>query len=158
MSAPGRPSGELADPVAAMAHAKRVIARMLELDAFSRWLGIEVVEISPARVTCVMTVRPDMLNGFRVCHGGATFALADSALAFVSNTHGRVAMSIDNQISYPAPAREGDRLTAVAQEDSQSGRLAFYRVEVKNQDGTLVAVFKGTVYKTKTQHFQPGEP
>ena len=157
MSAPGRASGELADPAAAMEHAKRVVARMLELDAFSRWLGVEVAEISPTRVTCLMRVRADMLNGFGVCHGGATFSLADSALAFVSNTHGRVAMSIDNQISYPAPAREGDLLTAVAREDSQSGRLAFYRVEVRNQDGVLVAVFKGTVYKTKTEHFKAGE-
>lgn len=157
MTAPGPATGEMMTPAAAMEHAKRVVARMLGKDAFSRWLGIEVVEISPSRVACAMTVRADMLNGFGVCHGGATFSLADSALAFVSNTHGRVAMSIDNQISYPAPAREGDRLTAVAQEDSQSGRLAFYRVEVKNQDGVLVAVFKGTVYKTKTDHFKAGE-
>ena len=163
MSADLRRSGELSDPAAAAAaaaaaaHAERVVHRMVERDAFSRWLGIAVLEIAPARVTCRMTVRADMLNGFGVCHGGATFALADSALAFVSNTHGRVAMSIDNQISYPAPAREGDVLTAIAREDSQSGRLAFYRVDVTNQDAVLVAVFKGTVYKTKAQHFSAAD-
>lgn len=152
-----RRSGELSDSAAAAAHAERVVHRMIERDAFSRWLGIAVLEIAPARVTCRMTVRADMLNGFGVCHGGATFALADSALAFVSNTQGRVAMSIDNQISYPAPARKDDVLTAIAREDSQSGRLAFYRVDVTNQDAVLVAVFKGTVYKTKTQHFSAAD-
>ena len=153
MSRGSRSSAELADPMVAAAYAQRVVHRMMERDAFSRWLGIEVIEISPTRVACRMQVRADMLNGFGVCHGGATFSLADSALAFVSNTHGRVAMSIDNQISYPAPARKDDVLTAVAVEDSKSGRLAFYRVDVKNQDAVLVAVFKGTVYQTKAEHF-----
>lgn len=145
-------TGQQLTTAEAQAAAERVVAHMLERDGFSRWLGISVSDIGPARATCTLTVRPEMLNGFGVCHGGVTFALADSAFAFASNTQGNVAMSIDNQISYPAPAREGDVLTATAREESDTGRLAFYRVEVHNQAGTLIAIFKGTVYKTKTPH------
>ena len=154
MSRVMRDSGE--HESAKQAAAEKVVRQMLSKDGFSRWLGIEVLDIQPHHVTCRMTVREDMLNGFGVCHGGATFALADSAFAFASNTHGQVAMSIDNSISYPAPARGGDVLTAVAQMESSTGRLAFYRVEVHNQEATLVATFRGTVYKTKHSHFAPG--
>ena len=99
-----------------------------------------------------MTVRPDMLNGFGVCHGGVTFSLADSALAFASNTHGHVTMSVENAIGYPAPAREGDVLTARAVEESADGPLAFYRVDVTRGDGEAVAHFRGTVYRTRRAH------
>lgn len=149
-----RDSGEYDN--AAQAAAEKVVRQMLSRDGFSRWLGIEVLDIQPHCVTCRMIVREDMLNGFGVCHGGATFALADSTFAFASNTHGQVAMSIDNSISYPAPARTGDVLTAIAQQESSTGRLAFYRVEVHNQESTLVATFRGTVYKTKNSHFATG--
>ena len=138
------------------ANAERVVALMLTRDGFSRWLGLSVTGVAPAQATCTLTVRPEMLNGFGVCHGGVTFALADSAFAFASNTQGNVAMSIDNQISYPAPAREGDVLTAIAREESGTDRLAFYRVEVTTQAGTIVAIFKGTVYKTRTPHLPAG--
>lgn len=147
-----RDSGEFES--AKQAAAEKVVHQMLSRDGFSRWLGIEVLDIKPHQVTCRMVVRADMLNGFGVCHGGATFALADSAFAFASNTPGQVAMSIDNSISYPAPATTGDVLTAVAQLESSTGRLAFYRVEVHNQDATLVATFRGTVYKTKHSHIE----
>lgn len=132
--------------------AERVTAGMLAADAFSRWLGIELLEVAPRRAVLRMTVRPDMLNGFGVCHGGVTFALADSALAFASNTHGRVTMSIENAIGYPTPVREGDVLTARASEESASGPLAFYRVDVARGDGSAVAHFRGTVYRTRRPH------
>ena len=70
--------------------AERVVSAMMARDAFSRWLGIEVLEVRPRGVTIGMTVRDDMLNGFGVCHGGALFSLADSALAFACNTHGAI--------------------------------------------------------------------
>ena len=149
---PKLPKRPALSPEEAQAGAERIVAHMLEKDGFSRWLGISVTVIAPAKSTCTLTVRPEMLNGFGVCHGGVTFALADSAFAFASNTQGNVAMSIDNQISYPAPARLGDVLTATAREESGSDRLAFYRVEVHNQLGALIAMFKGTVYKTRTPH------
>lgn len=132
--------------------ARRVVDGMLADDAFSRWLGIEVVELAPRTATLRMRVRGEMLNGFGVCHGGVTFSLADSALAFASNTHGRVTMSVENAIGYPAPAREGDVLTARAVEESANGPLAFYRVDVTKENGMAVAHFRGTVYRTKRVH------
>ena len=96
-------------------------------------------------------VRDEMLNGFGICHGGVTFAVADSALAFASNTHGRVTVSVENTIAYPAPVRAGDTLTAVAEEETAGERLAFYRVTVRRQDATVVALFRGTVYRTKNE-------
>jgi acyl-CoA thioesterase len=132
----------------AQALAQRLVAAMLERDAFSAWLGLEVVALGPGACTVRMRVRADMVNGFGVCHGGVTFALADSALAFASNTHGTVTVSIENSIAYPAPAREGDTLTAEAVEESAGGRVAFYRVVVRTQDGANVGLFRGTVYRT----------
>lgn len=133
--------------------AERVVGAMLEKDAFSAWLGITLLEVHPRRATVQVTVRQDMLNGFGVCHGGVTYAVADSALAFASNTHGRVTMSIDNAISYPAPIHAGDVLTAEAAEESETNRLAFYRVTVRNQNGVVVALFRGTVYRTSRPFF-----
>jgi acyl-CoA thioesterase len=125
---------------------------MLARDAFSRALGMEVVAVGPRRAVVRMTVRADMVNGFGVCHGGATFSLADSALAFASNAHGSLTMSVENSIGYPAPARVGDVLTATCEPDSAGRRLAFYRVTVTNQDGSPVAHFRGTVYDTGRAH------
>lgn len=121
---------------------------MLERDAFSAWLGLEVAALGPGACTVRMTVRDDMLNGFGVCHGGVTFSLADSALAFASNTHGRVTVSVENAISYPTAVTGGDVLVAVAEEESAGRRLAYYRVTVTNQCGEKVALFRGTVYRT----------
>lgn len=133
------------------ARAERLVAAMLVDDAYSRWLGVAVVSLAPGACTLRMTVRDEMLNGFGVCHGGVTFAFADSALAFASNTHGRVTVSVENAISYPAPVRGGDTLTAVAIEESAGRRLAFYRVTVANQHGVSVALFRGTVYRTNRE-------
>ena len=128
--------------------ARRVVDTMLARDAFSQWLGISVLDVSPRSVTVRMVVRDEMLNGFRVCHGGVAFSLADSALAFASNTHGRVTVSIENSITYPVAIAAGDVLTARAEEESASNRLAFYRVTVRRQDDVIVALFRGTVYRT----------
>ncbi len=132
--------------------ADRVVAGMLAQDAFSRWLGLEVTSLAPGRCTCRMTVRQEMVNGFGVAHGGIVFALADSALAFASNTTGKVNVSIDNTISYPAPVHAGDVLTAAAEEDSRTNRLGFFRVRVTNQNQQAVALFRGTVYQTNRDH------
>jgi acyl-CoA thioesterase len=133
--------------------AERVVRGMLERDAFSAWLGLELLEIRPRYAAVRMAVRPDMMNGFGVCHGGVTFGLADSAFAFAANTHGRVTVSIDNSISYPAAVSAGDVLTAIAVEESAANRIAFYAVRVTNQHDGLVALFRGTVYKTTRGHF-----
>lgn len=137
--------------------AERVAQAMLAKDAFSAWLGLELVEIKPRSCRVRMRVRDEMLNGFGVCHGGVTFSLADSALAFACNTHGRVTLSIENGISYPTAVQAGELLVAVAEEESASNRLAFYSVRVIREDGTAVALFRGTVYRTQTPHF-PDSP
>lgn len=136
------------------ARAEAVVARMMARDAFSRWLGIELLAIRPRACTLRMTVRADMVNGFGVSHGGIAYSLADSALAFACNSDAadHVAMSIENTIAYPAAVNVGDELVAVAEEESATGRLGFYRVTVANQDGTCVALFTGTVYRTKRKH------
>ncbi len=128
--------------------ASRVVDAMYNNDPFSQWLGIERVEEAPGRCTLRMTVRPEMLNGFQIAHGGITYSLADSALAFASNSHGQQAVSIETSISHTAPVKSGDVLTAVAIEKSLRNKIGIYEVQVTNQEGTLVALFKGTVYRT----------
>jgi acyl-CoA thioesterase len=132
--------------------AERVVEGMVASDAFSRWLGIEVIEVAPKRSTCRMTVREEMVNGFGVTHGGIAFSLADSAFAFACNTHGRVTVSIENSITYPAPIAVGDVLTAVAKEDAASGRLSYYSAEVRNQRDEVVGLFRGTAFRTERDH------
>ena len=132
--------------------AERVVNGMVAKDAFSEWLGIEVQKIAPRHSTVMMKVRPEMVNGFGVSHGGVVYSLADSALAFAANTHGKVTVAIENSISYPQPVNVGDVLTAVADEDSGTKRLGFYRVVVRNQKDVLVATFRGTVFKTERDH------
>jgi acyl-CoA thioesterase len=132
--------------------AERVVAGMMARDAFSQWLGISVVRGAPDASTIRMTVRSEMVNGFGVAHGGIAYSLADSALAFAANTHGRVTVAIDNGITYPAAVLVGDELTAVAELESSTKKLGFFGVRVTNQNGVLVAAFKGTVYKTEKVH------
>lgn len=133
--------------------AERVVRQMLATDALSRWLGLEVGSIAPGHAQCRMTVRAEMVNGFGVAHGGIVFSLADSAFAFACNTHGAVTVAVDNSITYPAAIHPGDVLTAVAEEEASSRRLGYYRVVVTNQAGVVVALFKGTAYRTSRPHF-----
>lgn len=132
--------------------AQRVADLMMEQDAFSQWLGIEFLEIGPAKAVIRMTVRPEMCNGFGVCHGGVTFAFADSAFAFACNTQGNLAVSIENSITYPAAIRPGDVLTATAVEATKSNRILYYHVDVTKQDGSVVGLFRGTGYRTEKRH------
>ena len=132
--------------------AERMVHLMLERDAFSEWCGMEVLEIAPRRSVVQMRVRDEMANGFGVSHGGIVYSLADSALAFAANTHGKVTVAIENSISYPKAVRLGDVITATCEEESSSNRLAFYRVVVKNQKDEVVSTFRGTVYRTEKEH------
>jgi len=124
---------------------------MMQNDAFSKWLGIERVLDGTGNSTIKMVVRKEMLNGFDILHGGVSFSLADSALAFAANSHGIQSVSIENSIHYHLPAKEGDELTAKANEVSKSNKLAVYEVVVANQKNEKVATFKGTVYRTKNE-------
>ena len=132
--------------------AERVVRGMIGKDAFSRWLGIEVLEIAPRRSTTRMTIRAEMVNGFGVSHGGIVYSLADSALAFAANTNGNVTVAIENSIGYPQPVRVGDVITAVAEEESFGNRVGYYRVTCRNQQDEVVATFRGTVYRTNRAH------
>lgn len=135
--------------------AEALVAAMLAADAFAAWLGVELLSVGPGRCAMRMRVREEMQNGFGVCHGGVTFALADCALAAASNTHGTVTVSVENTIAYPAAVRAGEVLVAEAVEETAGARLAFYRVTVRNEGGAAVALFTGTVYRT-ARELQPG--
>lgn len=128
--------------------ATKVVDKMYFNDPFSLWLGIERVEDGAGRSVLRLTVRKEMLNGFGIAHGGITYSLADSALAFASNSHGRMAVSVETSISHTAQVREGDVLTAWAEEENLSNKIGNYRIVVKNQDGKTVALFTGIVYRT----------
>jgi acyl-CoA thioesterase len=127
---------------------ERVVDRMYDQDWFSQWLGIERVEVSPGRCVLRMAIRKEMLNGFAIAHGGITYSLADSALAFASNGHGRKAVSVETSISHTAPLREGDEITAIAEEVSLTDKIGIYHITVTDSAGKKVALFKGTVYRT----------
>ncbi|WP_138429077.1 hydroxyphenylacetyl-CoA thioesterase PaaI [Fodinibius saliphilus] len=133
--------------------AVKVVEKMMADDAFSQWLGIEVVDIKPGFAKLEMKVRPEMVNGFNVSHGGIAFSLADSALAFASNSYGRVALALENNISFTKKVMAGDELTAITEELSLGRRIAVYNITVRNQDDEKVALFRGTVFRTKEQHF-----
>lgn len=126
----------------------RVVDRMFNNDPFSQWLGIERVEDSAGKSILRMTVRKEMLNGFDIAHGGITYSLADSALAFASNSHGIRSVSIETSISHTKPVKEGDVLTAQAIEKNLTSKIGVYEIMVTNQKEETVAIFKGTVYRT----------
>lgn len=131
-----------------MSKAKEIVHQMFDNDAFSKWLGIEIIEIGEGISTLRMTVRKEMLNGFNVLHGGITYSLADSSLAFASNAYGRKSMSIETSISHTLSCKEGDVLTTKTVERSLSNRIGVYDITVTNQDDKVVALFKGTVYRS----------
>ncbi|MFT3885783.1 MAG: hydroxyphenylacetyl-CoA thioesterase PaaI [Flavobacteriales bacterium] len=137
--------------------AQRVVARMYDHDPFSQWLGIERVEVAPGRCRLRLTVRAEMLNGFAIAHGGITYSLADSCLAFASNSHGIQAVSVETSISHTRPVKSGDVLTATSEEKSLSRSIGIYHITVTDQHGTVVALFKGTVYRTGKAWF-PDQP
>jgi len=134
---------------------KRVVDRMYGQDWFSQWLGIERLEVSEGRCVLRLTIRKEMLNGFGIAHGGITYSLADSALAFASNSHGRMSVSVETSISHTESLKEGDVITAVAEEMQLSNKIGVYYVTVTNQRSEKVALFKGTVYRTSKEWF-PG--
>ena len=145
-------TGDTDDASATLSRANAT--EMLKHDAFSRWLGVEMISLRSGHCTLRMRVRQDMLNGFGVSHGGIAFSLADSAMAFACNTGTYVTVAVDNNISFPAAVRAGDELVAEAVEETTTNRLAFYRVTVRRRDHAVVALFRGTVYRTTQQHPQ----
>jgi len=125
------------------------VARLAGRDRLMRHLGLECVGAGPGRAAVSLVIRDDHLNFNGTCHGGAIFALADSAFGLASNSQGVIAAAIDAHITYQVAVRPGDTLTATAVEASRSRKLGVYRVDVTRQDGALVSSFTGTVYVTE---------
>lgn len=115
---------------------------MWKEDDASKGLGMEIVEIGPGRATLAMTVRPEMVNGQRIAHGGFIFTLADSAFAYACNSHNDRTVAAQGDISFLRPGKLGDRLVATAREVSRSGRSGIYDVSVTSGE-TVIAEFRG---------------
>lgn len=129
-----------------------IIDAMFNNDPFSQWLGIERLKEGPGFCTLQLRVRKEMLNGFAIAHGGITYALADSALAFAANAHGRKCVSVETSISHTQPVFEGDVLTTEVDEVSLNHKIGIYTVRVINQHNVDVALFKGSVYR-RSEHW-----
>ncbi len=149
---PQGPDPQGADPQSV---ADAVRTGMYARDRAAQALGITVEAIGPGFARCRMRVRDDMVQGHATCHGGLTFALADTAFAYACNAYNRVTVALGAEIAFLAPARGGDVLSATARERSRAGRTGIYDVEVKNGDGALVALFRGTAYETRGEVVAP---
>jgi acyl-CoA thioesterase len=147
-SPPAQPRREPHAPTAdAQALAERVAAGMFAGDRASRALGMRIESVAPGQAEMTMAVRDDMLNGHAICHGGFIFLLADSTFAFACNSYNRNTVAQGCSIDYLAPAHAGDVLRAVAVERSRTGRTGVYDIDVRNQDGRHVALFRGKSYR-----------
>lgn len=129
--------------------AQRCADAMYQRDLACQHLGIRIVEVSPGGAKMEMAVREEMIQGHATCHGGYIFTLADSAFAFACNTYDLATVAGGCQIDYVAPGKAGDVLTATAQEQTRKGRTGVYDVRVENQDGELVALFRGKSHQIR---------
>jgi len=139
----------------AEALARAVADRMFANDRASRALGMAIVAVRPGYAELTMTVRADMLNGHAICHGGYVFTLSDSAFAFACNSYNFNTVAQGCAIEFLAPSREGDLLTARATERSLAGRTGVYDIEVTNQRGDTIALFRGKSYRIKGHVIEP---
>ena len=126
----------------------KILNKMLSKDHFSKWLGLNVLELSPGYCKLSLKVNEQMLNGFRIGHGGICFSISDSALAFSANAKGKISYTLEAKSSYLQKVYEGDLLMAESKEISSSNSKGVYRVEVKNQKNKLVFTLDGVVYST----------
>jgi acyl-CoA thioesterase len=129
----------------------RIVDAMMAKDTFSQWLGVQRLAEREGYCRLQMTIRPDMCNGFQIAHGGISYSLADSALAFASNSHGRQAVSIETSISHIKPLKAGDVIIATAEEQHCTNKIGIYEVRIEKEHGELVALFKGTVFRKDTE-------
>lgn len=122
--------------------------KMLSQDAYSQWLGIEILECEIGRCKVAMIIRKEMLNSMNKAHGGISYSLADTAFGFAANTYGKYAVSIETSINHIEALDEGDYLVAESVIEKVNKKLGFNIIEVKRGD-ELVALFKGVVYRTQ---------
>ena len=128
--------------------AAAVVAHMMQHDLFSQWLGIAVLAVAEGYSKIQMVVRPEMINGFGIVHGGVAFSLADSCFAFACNNRNVLSVALDTSINFTKPVHVGDVLTAEAKEIHNGKSTGLYQVTISNQKEHIVAVFKGTCYRT----------
>jgi acyl-CoA thioesterase len=133
--------------------ASRVVNKMISNDSFSKWLGIEIIELSEGFCKLQVKIRDDMTNGFKIAHGGISYSLADSALAFASNSYGFKSLTIESSINYFKKVNSGDILSAVTNEINKTEKIANYSIVVSNQNNEEIANFNGKVHRTKQQWF-----
>jgi len=131
-----------------MPTSQEVVSHMMENDLFSQWLGIEVLEIKDGYSKIKMTVRKEMINGFGIVHGGIAFSLADSAFAFACNNRNILSVALDTSINFTKPVHVGDVLIAEANELHNGRSTGLYHITIKNQNDHVVALFKGTCFRT----------
>ena len=131
--------------------AEKVVAHMMEHDLFSQWLGISVIEIREGYSKIKMTIRPEMINGFGIVHGGVAFSLADSCFAFACNNRNVLSVALDTSINFTKPVHVGDELTAEAKEIHNGKSPGLYHITITNQNHHVVAIFKGTCFRTNKQ-------
>jgi acyl-CoA thioesterase len=136
-------SASCAPPDDSASGARRAVDTLYAVDPAAQALGIEVLDVAPGRARLAMTVRADMLNGHGICHGGILFALADTACAYASNSHGEAMVAAGASIEFLEPARGGERLIATASETSRSGRHGIYDVVISKASGEPLAHFRG---------------
>jgi acyl-CoA thioesterase len=130
------------------AAARQVVDHMMQHDRFSKWLGIEVLEVQEGSSSIRMKVREEMVNGFGIAHGGIAFSLADSAFAFACNNRNQLSVALDTSINFTREVRIGDVLTATAKEEHNGKSTGLYTIRIVNQEEKLVAQFKGLCYRT----------
>ncbi|WP_299202973.1 hydroxyphenylacetyl-CoA thioesterase PaaI [uncultured Tateyamaria sp.] len=133
--------------------AQRCADTMWATDEASQALGMRIVYIAPGAATLTMQVRKHMLNGHGICHGGMIFTLADSAFAFACNTYNQITVAQQNQITYLAPGKADEVLTATATETARQGRSGTYDVTVTGADGRQIALFRGLSRTITGTHF-----
>jgi len=124
--------------------AKQVGESMFAVDTASKdTMGMQLISCEPGRAVIQMTVKEMHLNGHKICHGGFIFTLADSTFAFGCNSYNKVAVAAGCSIEFLKPGQLGDVLTCVGQEQALSGRHGIYDMRVTNQNGDVIAMFRG---------------
>ena len=132
--------------------AKQVVDKMMRDDLFSQWLGISVIDITEGYSKIQMTVRTEMINGFGIVHGGICFSLADSCFAFACNNRNVLSVALDTSINFTKPVHVGDVLIAEAKELHNGRSTGLYHITITNQHDHIVALFKGTCFRTNKSH------
>ena len=138
-----------------MPTANQVVTHMMQHDLFSQWLGIEVLDVKDGYSKIKMTVRPEMINGFGIVHGGIAFSLSDSAFAFACNNRNNLSVALDTSINFIKPVQVGDILVAEAKELHNGKSTGLYHITITNQRDHVVALFKGTCFRTNKTLVSP---